>query len=305
MNKRRTAKMIAGALLLAVVVAVVLSWFGGGEPRYKGSTLSYWIARSESGYLDEAQEAAFAVRHIGTNGIPFLLKWIQQGPGPESKTARFLRTLPAFVRNSRLMQRWVRGDSYPLDRNSMAILGFRLLGKDAAPAVKELDRLARDRESFGADWALRGLQVVGEPAFPALEAMAKDQSLSFRGVAVYDMGLSGDLGTNTVAAIQLLREISHETNLNAACSAVYALETFQQRPDLAVPVLLEALTNRIEPGMQRAALGALAQHGTNARAALLEVKVRLNDADADIRNLATNALERIAPEVVTNGTGHF
>src|SRR5271169_5495899 len=63
-----------------VVVLFVLVWPREREPEYKGRPLSKWIASYTAKYPDESspeyREAAEAVRQIGTNAIPCLLKWL-------------------------------------------------------------------------------------------------------------------------------------------------------------------------------------------------------------------------------------
>jgi hypothetical protein len=62
---------------------VATSWFlhREHEPRYKGRRLSRWLALYSDSLATESlgkrQEAEHAVRQIGTNAIPNLLKWLQ------------------------------------------------------------------------------------------------------------------------------------------------------------------------------------------------------------------------------------
>jgi hypothetical protein len=71
-------------LLAALLVAVLggLAWLvlrpGEGELVYQGKPLSFWIERYASDRSKvERQEAEIAVRHIGTNAIPTLLRMLQ------------------------------------------------------------------------------------------------------------------------------------------------------------------------------------------------------------------------------------
>src|SRR3954447_21980914 len=74
MTRRR--KIITGilALVLTGVVAVVF-WPEESEPVYKGKKLSEWVisaGTSPASFFNRE-----ALREIGTNGIPFYLKWIR------------------------------------------------------------------------------------------------------------------------------------------------------------------------------------------------------------------------------------
>src|SRR5260221_5062014 len=53
------------------------------EPTYAGKRLSEWVARlSSKNSLEGDSEAENAIRHIGTNSLPYLLKWISYEPAP-------------------------------------------------------------------------------------------------------------------------------------------------------------------------------------------------------------------------------
>src|SRR4051812_12829515 len=68
--KRRVVRIVLTGVV--VVAAVVLLWpRGEREPEYQGKKLSEWIG-------DEGNpRQADAVRHIGTNALPFLIGWIR------------------------------------------------------------------------------------------------------------------------------------------------------------------------------------------------------------------------------------
>src|SRR5256885_15128646 len=60
-----------------IVACGFFLWAREREPQYKGRSLTGWLRRYES----KDGEAAAAVRQIGTNAIPFLLKWMCYEPG--------------------------------------------------------------------------------------------------------------------------------------------------------------------------------------------------------------------------------
>ena len=86
MGKR--AKVVLA--VLAVVLVGVIDWQveSSGEPSYHGRSLSYWIRsyrRDESlvqlaASPEEVATADDAIRHIGTNAFPYLLKWVAYDP---------------------------------------------------------------------------------------------------------------------------------------------------------------------------------------------------------------------------------
>src|SRR5690242_3243308 len=59
------------AAVTVVAIVAVAVWPGDREPEYQGKKLSEWLAMQH----EHPAEAARAVRAIGTNAIPFLLRW--------------------------------------------------------------------------------------------------------------------------------------------------------------------------------------------------------------------------------------
>src|SRR5205823_12852958 len=69
-----------GIVLLACALGLAggfLLWPRDPEPKYQGVSLTGWLAKGSND-----GEAAAAVRHLGTNSIPFLLQWLSYEPAP-------------------------------------------------------------------------------------------------------------------------------------------------------------------------------------------------------------------------------
>src|SRR5713101_6945786 len=76
--RRRLVYLILGLVLLAGVLVAVFR--REREPEYGGKRLSEWVmvighSDPATGSIQRA-EAADAIRKIGTNAFPYLLKWI-------------------------------------------------------------------------------------------------------------------------------------------------------------------------------------------------------------------------------------
>src|SRR5437879_1390641 len=76
---RRRLLLLAGCALSGLVLFLLLT-NREREPEYKGKMLSEWLLQYErqfriDGYSAKAREAEDAVRHIGTNAVPCLVKW--------------------------------------------------------------------------------------------------------------------------------------------------------------------------------------------------------------------------------------
>ena len=72
---KRCVYLIFWVLVLAGVFVVVCS-SREREPEYGGKRLSEWVDRYSGEFGDLTWEADRAIRQIGTNGIPCLLKWL-------------------------------------------------------------------------------------------------------------------------------------------------------------------------------------------------------------------------------------
>jgi len=72
---------------LVVGVGAVAFWAGEKEPEYQGKKLSEWVQAyipkayfsrypADAAAHSKSHEAEVAIRHIGTNALPQLMKWI-------------------------------------------------------------------------------------------------------------------------------------------------------------------------------------------------------------------------------------
>jgi len=86
MRKRRiylTLLLLAGAGLVGLIVVWVFRSGDGAEPVYKGKKLSQWVLELPPEPITYGRsDAEVALREIGTNALPYLLKWIGYEPAP-------------------------------------------------------------------------------------------------------------------------------------------------------------------------------------------------------------------------------
>jgi hypothetical protein len=116
--QRKWVMSIAG-LLLALILAFTLTRDQG--PSYKGKSLRDWLDQYEIRLGQFDSEAADAIRHMGTNAVPDLLKYVAhepQAPGIKWKAGQLLRrvipTIPAPT-------------DYESQRADIAAISFSLL----------------------------------------------------------------------------------------------------------------------------------------------------------------------------------
>jgi hypothetical protein len=232
-----------------VVVLGIAFWPGEKEPEYKGKKLSEWLDPSADGRPENGE----AVRAIGTNGVPFLLKWI------EYKDARWRQKIQViyaghpgwmgctFAVKHFSLERW--------KKEQMAQSGFAMLGEQARESVPELSRIAQGPSADKANLAIYSLAMVGKSALPPMLAiLAKTNEPAWRKLSVLGaLHRMTYLGSNALPAIPILIECTTETNHTIAPSAWSVLHRFAY-PDAPFPW---------DPILRRAAVRAAADHATN------------------------------------------
>src|SRR6266850_390982 len=133
---KRRRVLIALAVVFVVAVFVTVLWPEEREPEYQGKKLSKWLKIYATYSEDDPRhdQAADAVRHIGTNCIPYFSRWIRGHPWK----VNVLFKVPG---------RWPPGVVGLLmgtdtERSNSATVGFEILGHEASSAVPALAALA-------------------------------------------------------------------------------------------------------------------------------------------------------------------
>jgi hypothetical protein len=174
-------------LILLVVMVLIgggLAWqlFENREPRYQGRNLTQWLeiyndaaaSAAKTNRMDTIVEARNAVRSIGTNAVPFLLKKLSARETPIER--RFKRLAGS--------QSWIH--FHFANRRTLAYAGFHILGEEArsaAPALAQLTR-HRDREvRFFALESLSSLNLDAASLLPTLLQVIHDPDPDIRSIA--------------------------------------------------------------------------------------------------------------------------
>ncbi len=282
MRKRKKVLIVVGLALAAILV--LLLWPGEPEPRYQGRTLSEWLGRYRQGG-NQRPEAFEALRNMGTNALPTLLRWISYDPAQFRETVVTLaRKLPGSL-----------GLSAPERRAADAERAFGILGREALPAAPELARLAEtSRGRRRPVTCVRALGSLGPGALPAMISILTNTSGMAR---YYVIAYIPTAGTNAWRAVPALIECLKDPAV--AIQAAGALGRLPGRPTNAVPALTAMLQNPT-PNYSAAAAFALAAVGPSARSAVPELLTMLNSSSPEASSAASVALRQIAPEVLTN-----
>jgi hypothetical protein len=159
-KRRQIIGVLTGGSLAVGLYVLLLSY---REPTVEGHPLSYWTARLRTVTHPEIrQQAKQAVRQLGTNAVPYLVKRATyQRPACQ---AAFREALTRFF-----LERIMDGEArLALDRGD-ALQGLAALGPEASAAVPELEKLIKDHRSIPkARMAAAALGYTGAAGIPLL-----------------------------------------------------------------------------------------------------------------------------------------
>ena len=306
MRKRR--KTLVLVLCLAALLTLILTAARDNQPTYQGHTLEYWLKvydPSASFVTHDRTEAEEAVRHIGTNALPLLVKWISYEPHDwQKRLANVIVRLPQPARSSAVLH----STTYSREKLNCSMLargGFQILGEEAAPAIPDLVRLLHGKNWASRERAAGALALIGRPGFlPLLDALS-DTNYPSRGGVASTIGSMRELGTNASPAVPLLICCIRDSDPATAISAIQALAKLRIEPETVVPALTNAFaaenTNVRHAAVRAFASGfgtlRLSDHANQAAPAL---RGMLNDPYFRVREEASNILAQIATEAITN-----
>jgi HEAT repeat protein len=234
-------------VVVAVCILLALAWTPSRheEPVYQGKTMREWLwAYGDSHLGTEAHtQSESALRKIGTNGIPTLLRMIQT---PDSNFRTKLKALmekQTFIESS-FQDAW--------DIRNMASWGFSVLAEDAKGAVPELLSLAkRGSGTDGRSKVITALGLIGpsaQAAVPTLLAIAADVKDQDRGDAIESLGVIRSSAESVVPFLEsCLRDPAEHIRMNA----VDALCEFGEAAKSSVPSLIPLLADPSESVRRR------------------------------------------------------
>jgi hypothetical protein len=240
--------------------------------------------------------AVKALEAIGTNSIPFLLKWLPYESGVE-------------------MHLESPDQSELRDRAEGTVDAFKVLGPRASSTVPELERLVLQHPPYPANSypdvvrrSLAALHWIGPDAIPALtNILAKTDGWAVRDHVV--VTLAG-AGTNAACAVPMLLKmieisaanptkpagVPEYPNALAPRYAIHAVSTLG-RGDPGVFIVLSNLVHHREIEFRYTAIEALTPWGL---AAVPTIAPALNDPKMLVRSEAISAMHDIAKSAPTN-----
>lgn len=186
-----------GVLLIMMFVAAAVVVTGcsraeHSEPRFGGRTLSEWLTDYEAGVQTGGTRntnALVAIRSIGSNAVPFLVKWINVDYTAPERLADFIG--------------FAAGHPYQpprIKRGNKAMRGFEILGTNAVSAIPGLTKIILEDKRYDPAVSARyALVYIGAPGVSALGMLATNQSTPRRVETVLVLGTSCRSGLSEAA----------------------------------------------------------------------------------------------------------
>ena len=218
MRKRRFF-LILGIVILAGVLVAVFS--REREPEYGGKRLSDWVEGLASYAVDSADAhlEEEAIRQIGTNALPYLVKWLSYEI-PAWKTALY-KIVDKTVKKQpdAWFLRWDKATSRAIG----AELALKTLGPQAEAAIGELTKLLNDpkasQSAMRAAFNLHQMRNAGLPSL--LTAFTNQQTTG--GLKRFLTFTMGTFGTNARAAVPVLMQLLNDSDQALRADATNAL----------------------------------------------------------------------------------
>lgn len=174
----RAAAFTVSLMCVLAVIHCCFTELTSQEPTFQGLSLSEWLVMHENarkcGDLNAMAMSEKAVRYMGTNALPVLLKWVIDKP---SKARDYL---PLWI------QEWSEACSTNRmiygERNDLACRAFAILGTQAVAGVPELSSMLESQDAGIRFRAFRCLNSVLEGNVPlrSLRMLTND---SWRGIS--------------------------------------------------------------------------------------------------------------------------
>jgi hypothetical protein len=164
--------------------------------------------------------------------------------------------------------------------------------------MKDRERIFASRNSaYALGW-------LGGDALPPLMAVFTNQAISGfdRCTAGRSLTSQVSLRTNAGPWVPMVAQcLQEKDSVGVAEMAAFVLGAWGLEPRVAVPALAQNVQDVNHKSGQAAALQSLGQFGEAARSAVPQIIGAFSDPDAAVREGATNALYRIAPEMFQGG----
>jgi hypothetical protein len=309
-------RRILVVLLASGVVATlgVVVWPREKEPEYEGKRLSEWLKVMSSATdnpstgTKEWSHAEWAVQHMESNAVSFLVRWIGYERPGWSRNAWVQTIFTKFPRLERsCTRRWDERER--LAFMSMACL--RSLGPCARDAMPGLVRLARAGCSKQRTRAMTTLEQFGQDGLERLMEILNDDLAPARFEAaghVLGLGRAGvDIGSAVPVILRRSAEIrsSPQVNPDFPPGADYSDRPFyvqqvffmQQLPPGFLPAVVDCMRHT-NGAVRLEAINLVTDWACwESDPVVSALGGALKDPDLEVRQAATNVLKTVADDV--------
>ena len=270
--------------LLAFIAGVVVVDKAPTEPAYESKTVRDWLKiLSASRTAEQTDAAENALRHIGTNALPWVTSDLRAHDIPWKRQAI------AFSVEHGLLGL----DQFPpaSARHFRGIRACLALGALAQGAVPALSSLLSDTTCSG-EAASALAAIRSDKPVTVLVRDLTDTNAQLRGEAAIRLGTLHD---DAVSAVPALVARLQDNQPLVRAFAAYSLGRIHKRPALVLPALIEAAadTNALVRRFAVTAIGRFRSQAQNADRVLMQ---SLRDPDESVRDAAREALKKIDPE---------
>jgi hypothetical protein len=179
MTTRR--KWSVAILTAAIAVGIYVST--PSEPSYAGYTLTEWLLfQCTPREPVPAPGTAEAVRRMGPEAIPCLIRWIEDSAVDATRRERALlwlyHRLPAATK-PKDPEIWTHHTLRDF-RSTATLAAFDILGTNASPAIPKLEQMASSpKQDIATFLAFSALHYIGPEAVPALGRIARNTNAAF------------------------------------------------------------------------------------------------------------------------------
>jgi hypothetical protein len=329
-SMRKKRALLLAILLVAVVGGVAWRMSRQREPVYKGKPLSYWLSESDphESFEPFESESNKALREIGTNAIPTLLRMLRASDSSfKLKVIGLIdkqRFVPVnFTKASTLNWRADNGFSVLGERASNAVPALiqihehkysissqnavadalGAIGPPAASAVPVLLREATKPTGVTRIYALRALGRIhaqSELVVPGLVKCLGDRDPDVKGLAASGLGQLGPEGKTAVPALVALL---NDASLSVRFAAVRALGRIRCEPEIVVPALIKSLDDSMFP-VRYETVTALKAYGFDAKKLTDVLSEKLKSQDASVRKEASVLLLMMDAKPAAGASGN-
>jgi peptidoglycan/xylan/chitin deacetylase (PgdA/CDA1 family) len=268
------------------VALVALSFYASRprapDPVYEGKRLSEWLDRVYAhNDQTEVDEAAAAIRHIGTNAVPFLLQELQ------AEAPFWVRTIQRIEGRLPFSIDLPSADT----RIGRAITGFVILGATAAPAIPRLTEVMLHAPTQNATAAVEALRLAG--GTNAVPIFIRGLTNLAGWPQVWTAQALGSLTNYSAPAVPALLANLASSDATVRSSCASALGKIASQSELVVPALTKLLADP-DRNVRRSAASALGEFKGSALPAVPALRVAASDPI--IRSSATVALLQVQCE---------